>query len=319
MNQLVSWLCRFTIVGGLLSSGCSGPATDVGTNTNWMRLCVQSDECGGEYECLCGRCTSDCANDKDCTDGATCAVGVAAQLQCEGRVQSSCQPVCTNDDDCDSGRACLRGACVDPLPPAVCPTEALFCEDFESDVGDTIPIVTEGNSIDRVEAFTPSGHYAVQASVTEAPSVSYLRHDFTAPQSSGDLYASVWVQVPQQPTHDVAPLAFWSPIEDSWALRLVIANAKLSVWSETNGLTGTADLIPGEWHCLGLHVVIGEADGSVEASIDGSPALSALDVDTLPMAGITAVTMGTHWAGEPVDVLVDRVIVSQAPVDCYRP
>ncbi len=54
----------------LLASGCGArvepSATD--TNTNWLKSCRESLECGAGLECLCGRCTVRCDQSAVCED-----------------------------------------------------------------------------------------------------------------------------------------------------------------------------------------------------------------------------------------------------------
>lgn len=304
--------------------GCSGGENKVGTNTNWMVPCDRQADCGDELSCLCGRCTEECENDADCPSGFSCTNDAAARLECQGETSQgeatrTCQPDCLPEVGCGDGRTCQHGVCVDPLPPKSCTDDALFCEDFETDIDEVTEVITSGNAAQRRRAPSPSGEYLLEATVQAAPSVAYLRGDF-APQSVGELYLSGWVRVPMEAIYDASPLAFWSTNDEAWALRLVIKDGRLGVWTDTTPIAGPFDLVAGAWHCLGARIQIGDVtQGSVELSVDGELLTTSTDVNTLPMGGIDAVAMGVLWAGTPVTMQVDRVVLSASPIDCYAP
>jgi hypothetical protein len=208
--------------------------------------------------------------------------------------------------------------CTDALPPLDCPSEAFFCEDFEEGLGDDIvEVVTDGNTLTPGTAVTPSGDFALRVAVSDGPSVAYARAALQT-QSSGQLFVSGWVRIPEQEAHNVAPLALWSSADEGWALRLVVTDARLELWSNTAPLTASFQLDRGSWHCLQMAVDVAEGpDGRVAVSVDGSEVETASETDTLPEGGIEAVAMGSLWAASAADLWVDRVIVSSAPIDCF--
>ena len=108
----------------------SGPA--VGSNSNWLKACTASAQCGDAPVCECGACTERCDRDEDCADlpGARCAPGAApaARSACGGEAPGGsglCLPRCT-PGSCEEGQACVDGACVlSALPDvALCNDEA---------------------------------------------------------------------------------------------------------------------------------------------------------------------------------------------------
>lgn len=306
-----------TLVGvalGFALISCESPQSGVGTNTSWMVRCDGDEECGADA-CLCGRCTQSCFADTDCPSAHICAREAASLLQCQGDATRTCQPGCSEDVPCAAGRLCQQGACVDPLSRLDCPDGALVCEDFETGTLGGASVITEGNELRLVSAFAPSGDSALRATIGVAPSVSYLRADFPARQS-GRLYLSGWVEVPSTLEHDMAPLGFWADTDEDWALRVVVRNGRLELWSSTNALDGPYALAPG-WHCVQMDLVIADGiEGSVLVRVDGVSALEAASADTLPTGGIQSLAMGCLWAGYPGEIAVDRVVLGTEPVSC---
>jgi hypothetical protein len=306
---------------GLLGAalGCSSPQ-DAGTNTNWLRACGSTAECDG-LACTCGRCTSACTVDADCTAvGGVCGTGDSARLQCRGAENPPfCLAGCTASQDCLSGQVCYLGTCTDALAPTRCGDhpDALVCEDFENALDAYLPVVTTGNAAEAIAVATPSGARALEARVLVAPSTAYLRADFT-PLLSGVLALRGWFQVSAgQTTYDLAPLGFWAEEEPEWALRVVAKDGRLEAWSYTTPLAGSAELSVGTWHCVEATIDIADAAGSVRIALDGQPVVDAANVDTLPNGGIGSVAMGTEWAGATATILVDRVLVAPTPAGCW--
>ncbi len=191
-----------------------------------------------------------------------------------------------------------------------------MCEDFEGALDAYQTSITSGNRAQAVTVATPSGARALQADVQVAPSTAYLRADFQ-PVSTGSVSMSGWIRVPAgQTAYDLAPLAFWSDQDQSWALRLVAKDGQLQVWSYTTPLDGSAVLSAGQWHCLETTLDVSDA-GRVRVKLDGVPVIDTSDIDTLPAGGIEAVAMGSEWAGAAASILVDRVLVAPTMVGCW--
>ncbi len=111
---------RFACIGMLiwiavLVTACSpdeGPQT--GSQTNWLRSCSTSSECGSEA-CHCGVCTHPCVSDADCAAGLSC---VTAQDPGAVSLCSGAAPVATGlclercgGDACGDAEVCSAGVC----------------------------------------------------------------------------------------------------------------------------------------------------------------------------------------------------------------
>ncbi len=96
------------LVGAALSA-CGAKAADpTDTNTNWLKSCVDSDDCSSGLECLCGVCTQDCSSDNHCRGLSSDAVCKTIPGEC-----ADDQLVCTlekgdsgsNDPDSSDGNS----------------------------------------------------------------------------------------------------------------------------------------------------------------------------------------------------------------------
>ncbi len=298
--------------------GCGQPQEGTGTNTNWLRVCANTSECGG-LACSCGHCTPTCTTDADCAPvGGICSSADSTTLECQGTASARlCLPRCASSADCGPSQVCYRGACTHSLAPENCADhpDALVCEDFEGALDAYSTSITSGNTAGGVTVATPSGARALEADVLVAPSTAYLRADFP-PISTGSLSMRGWVQVPAgQTTYDLAPLAFWSDQDQAWALRVVAKDGQLQAWSYTTPLSGSAPISVGEWHCVQATIDVAAA-GRVQVSLDGTSVVDVSNIDTLPTGGIAAVAMGSEWAGATATILVDRVLVGPTAAGC---
>ena len=83
-----------SLVLGLALLGCGQPQERTGTNTNWLRACVDNSECGG-LACSCGHCTATCTADSDCaTVGGICSTAAGFQLRVSRRAKRAAVLAC---------------------------------------------------------------------------------------------------------------------------------------------------------------------------------------------------------------------------------
>ena len=117
-----------SLLMAVLTTACSDPDNkpQVGSNSNWLRICSSDTECFEGGVCLCGACSRSCSADVDCADleeGACVqAATPAAESQCLGQPSAvptgMCLPRCT-PGSCLQGQACIAGSCVLYELPAV--------------------------------------------------------------------------------------------------------------------------------------------------------------------------------------------------------
>lgn len=91
-----------------------------GSQTNWLRACDSSAECG-DLECLCGTCTASCEDEAACAElpGASCiaASDEGSIALCGGQAAASslCLPRC--DETCAEGTSCVASVCIANATP----------------------------------------------------------------------------------------------------------------------------------------------------------------------------------------------------------
>lgn len=112
---------RLVFLGATLSffaglfSGCQGEGPQENSNTNWLKECDSTDECGS-LVCLCGTCTQSCDTEDDCAgNGASSCIAAsedAASVVCDGTPPTAgiCLPRC-EDEECPGGTSCIAGVC----------------------------------------------------------------------------------------------------------------------------------------------------------------------------------------------------------------
>jgi hypothetical protein len=115
------WLFGISLSMALgLASACKENHDGGDTQTNWLKSCTSSDECGA-FECLCGRCTQSCQTDADCEV-------TPVSTTCQAASSQAAQTFC-------GGEAPLSGICIET--PAATPSDSTaatdvadFCQRF---------------------------------------------------------------------------------------------------------------------------------------------------------------------------------------------
>lgn len=129
---LIGWTASLLLSSLLVACGESAQGGD--TQTNWLKECQVSTECG-DLECICGRCTRLC-------EARECG-GVSAEARCFPATNQGVQKICEESEptamclrgcesagQCASGEQCLEGACVPAMAPPVGTADdaAGFCQ-----------------------------------------------------------------------------------------------------------------------------------------------------------------------------------------------
>lgn len=120
MKPSVAW--NVILLGvALVLGACSPSGPQVGSQTNWLRACDSTDECGG-LECICGVCTLPCAElacgelpDSACV--ASTETGAIAVCGGSAPPSGLCLPRC-DEESCPAGTSCLAGVCAPTGTPS---------------------------------------------------------------------------------------------------------------------------------------------------------------------------------------------------------
>jgi hypothetical protein len=66
IRHLRGGLVAFVALVLALACGRAVDQPEAGSNSNWLKKCVATPECGGDLACLCGVCTKGCASSAEC-------------------------------------------------------------------------------------------------------------------------------------------------------------------------------------------------------------------------------------------------------------
>ncbi len=97
-------------------SACRSESPQVGSQTNWLKVCTESSDCA-EFDCICGVCTTSCSESSACgdLDGARCiaATDAGSVAACDGKLgeMGMCLPSC-EEEPCADGTECIAGVCL---------------------------------------------------------------------------------------------------------------------------------------------------------------------------------------------------------------
>ena len=128
-GSFAKYTLAMLIVGVVLGCGPSPSTPQTGSQTNWLQACRSDDQCGGDFECVCGVCTRLCEGEGSCIGlpGGTCvaAEDVSAIALCgaetppsPGMCLARCEP-----EGCPMGSSCIDGMCaVAAAPPSIVST-----------------------------------------------------------------------------------------------------------------------------------------------------------------------------------------------------
>ncbi len=105
----------------LTLTACRSESPQTGSQTNWLKVCVDSADCA-EFDCICGVCTTSCSEAAACgeLDGASCIAATApgSVAACDGKPGEigMCLPSC-EDEPCSEGTECVAGVCLGTREP----------------------------------------------------------------------------------------------------------------------------------------------------------------------------------------------------------
>lgn len=308
----------------LCAASCSPKPESSGTNTNWLKACENSAQCGAAGSCVCGLCSATCEGDEDCAEG-TCGTALATALQCESDgPQRMCLPhpvaeTCTElsipvDDDLAAR----------PAPTCDVPG-ALLCESFDAPLPEQDATwysgeMTAAISDCRVHQGAGAMHYRTQAS-----GYSQTRMRLQQSVSSGLLAARLYVYVPSPTTIPdyLALFELWDVETGSSGKISVEAkpNDVLEVQVSPNGTThrsAEGALLRDQWQCLTLTLNLAATNGSIALSVNGSSAIEQpAAVTLLPNPISVAVIEGLPSTdGTDIDVTMDDLVVASQPLAC---
>jgi len=309
---------------GLSLASCSPQPESSGTNTNWLKACMQDEDCSAAGSCLCGLCTAACVSDVECADGV-CGTALASAFQCNvSAPQRICLPKPPDAGTCSEFPISHDGA-LSATPTPVCDVPgALLCETFDAPLpAEDSTWISEDMSatIENCRAEQGAGaiHYQTQASGT-----SQTRMRLAQTVSSGLLAARFYAYIPARVTipEYLALFELWD--QDAGMSGKISVEAKpddvLEVQVSPNGATHPSlagALLRDQWQCLTLTVDLGST-GSISLSVNGSSVIERPSAVTLLPGPISVAVVealpSTDATG--IDLAIDDLVVATQPLAC---
>lgn len=243
-----------------------------------------------------------------------------------------------SDAGSDGGRDAGIDAGTDAGPPSLCPSGALFCDDFEALApGDFAPwlraVLHSGSEITPATPPAPV-HEGEQAARMHTPGPSAraaLQHELASPLGAGDdLWVRTYLYVPNdgdQFTFAGFSLFYLVPRAGDQGVSLQIRRdgtyfnlaPVLEDDPEADPFVAAMGTVPrGRWTCVEVFLELGD-HGRAELYFDGVSRGALSDVDTLAASGYGSVVLGLERAlgsQGPATIYLDDVAISTSRPGC---
>lgn len=309
---------------------CSTGEQASDTKTNWLKTCDTHAECGEEFACICGLCTSACSADAEC-EGARCGTTIATAAQCgEAATGPSSERICLPDSDeaCTEAPLVLNAPLGAAVPASCDAVGALLCEDFE----DTLPAEYSTWSSGSESLLQDCDVHAGSGALTyrgAGAAWAQTRMRLAAPAASGALHVRFYMKLdaasilPSQ----LILLELWDLEEGDVPERITLyldQSEALSAFVGASMQTLTeatpAAFGRGAWHCVELGVELSDTAGSLTVLVDGATVVSGSGFDSLPAGPISVAVLESLSNGTAADTNValylDDLVVADGPIGC---
>ena len=201
---------------------------------------------------------------------------------------------------------------------------ALFCEDFEGDLGNWPErAVSTGASARISSAETYMGTGALRSETPMGETEAYLRANVLPIMSTGDLYVRWWYYLESGFTLTAIEVASLAEIDRNY--HLVATTYPSSMDIHTHGfatddrINGGTGLPRGRWTCVEIHVHFDATAGSVVLYVDDTETAAIRNFDTVEARGLTTIEAGLIWQHAdqvPAVLYVDEIVADTAPIGC---
>jgi hypothetical protein len=224
-------------------------------------------------------------------------------------------------DATDAGR--------DAAPPDAGPDEtacddalsgAIVCDGFEDGAFAAWDTVVEiDGATDRVSTPVYRGTGALHGTVT-APDGQAGVGVGLDPIASGTVWLrGYWFLPSTVPIGHVSFLYFYEALDPFDGVGVGVADpGGLWLYSAPDTYLETGVTLPADrWFCVQVRIDVADAGGSVEVFVDGRSEARATDIDSLPAAGYTSLTVGLERARiSPAEVFADEVALGRSELPC---
>lgn len=310
--------------------GCSPAPQGSGTKTNWLEECDTAAECGEEGSCICGLCTRPCDEADNCPGGRCASVlSSAAQCQSAGTTPVGDLRICLPDQ---GGKNCSAFSVSPDFDLEAAPADActrpnsLLCETFDEPLPERTSTWIEGGmSVELQDCLVDVGAGAIRYRGT-GDAFSQTRFQLAEPAGDGNLHVRFTVRVPSAVVlpPQLQLFELWNAPggSDERATVFLSSSGLPSLYvgasNETLEAAPRFALPRDQWVCFEMSLTLADGDGSAALDVDGERAVERSGIATLGAApfSVAVVEALLTSAASEVDVYLDDLIVSTAPVGC---
>jgi len=250
------------------------------------------------------------------TDGTTTEGTDGGSLTGDGKVAGREPPVDASVPDADGGA---------PSTPPAC-DQGVFCSGFES------PLLEEWDRIPKLNgtanlqsSVVHAGQGALSAAASPPTGAAFVSKTGLGPYWSGSFHTRAYYFVPSSAAGLSLALMSIDPtplvMADGITLLATADGFGISVNSaEGPALYSGKTAVPFDrWFCLELELQLSDTKGVATIRLDGSAEDVATDIDTLPLLGVTQVSVGIALAqasASKARVFVDDFVADTNPIGC---
>jgi hypothetical protein len=200
----------------------------------------------------------------------------------------------------------------------------LLCEDFEEPSVSWDYTIFDQGSAARSIVRAANGFASLEANINGSNNFKAARwgkNNVLPSLTGGDLYIREWIYLasPTVVTDQLSILVAGNQVDPFPSVNLLLRPGQSEVGVEGQGINVDFEFPRDKWVCVQLHVVIDDANGSIELAIDGQPVIDSMGGDTAVAGGYTNLDAGFHYATptqSAARMFVDEIVADTSPISC---
>ncbi len=198
---------------------------------------------------------------------------------------------------------------------------AIFCDGFESGASmpewDGVSVSAGTGTWTSSETYRGGGAFHATSSAPNGR--AYDEKVVTPARTSGEIHLRAYTLVRSSPAITEGAILFATENANPYdGLSVQITDGMIAAFGWDTDFSSTMTFPTDRWVCVELSITIG-ASGSFAISVDGHDAITAAGIDTRVGSGYATINVGLDWTGSSNvggDVLIDEVVLDDAPIGC---